>query len=159
MKRYFKNAASRLSSLKLFNWVFVLKNFLLAGAKHFSPCHGAAVNMWRTWLNLKFRQAANWDRLEWGDLLANSWNPALQPQNSWFHLDLLSSSFQTISAGRKMTASVPSTDMSERLYILGHQVFFLLSGLCQTLGAQWLFYSGAASRDPLELYRTARNLY
>ncbi|CAO3687998.1 unnamed protein product [Umbelopsis vinacea] len=35
--------------------------------------------------------------------------------------------------------------MSERLYILGHQMFFLLSGLCQTLGAQWLFYSGAAT--------------
>ncbi|KAG2176518.1 hypothetical protein INT44_007181 [Umbelopsis vinacea] len=42
-------------------------------------------------------------------------------------------------------AALPPSELSDRLYILGHQVFFLLSGLCQTLGAQWLFYSGAAT--------------
>lgn len=44
-----------------------------------------------------------------------------------------------------MTGGAPASDLSKRLYILTHQVFFLLSGLCQTLGAQWLFYQGAAS--------------
>jgi hypothetical protein len=32
------------------------------------------------------------------------------------------------------------------LYILLHQVLFLLSGLCTTLGTQWIFYNGAASK-------------
>jgi hypothetical protein len=45
-----------------------------------------------------------------------------------------------------MTVGTPASDLSRRLYILTHQVFFLLSGLCQTLGAQWLFYQGAASK-------------
>ncbi|KAJ2958699.1 hypothetical protein NQZ79_g5731 [Umbelopsis isabellina] len=44
-----------------------------------------------------------------------------------------------------MTVGAPASDLSRRLYILTHQVFFLLSGLCQTLGAQWLFYQGAAT--------------
>jgi hypothetical protein len=46
-------------------------------------------------------------------------------------------------------AALPPSEVSDRLYILCHQVFFLLSGLCQTFGAQWLFYSGAASEYDL----------
>lgn len=34
----------------------------------------------------------------------------------------------------------------ETLYIVFHQVMFLLTGLCTTLGTQWLFYHGAASK-------------
>lgn len=34
----------------------------------------------------------------------------------------------------------------ETLYIAFHQVMFLLTGLCTTLGTQWLFYHGAASK-------------
>ncbi|KAI7901108.1 uncharacterized protein BX663DRAFT_112373 [Cokeromyces recurvatus] len=35
----------------------------------------------------------------------------------------------------------------ETLYIGFHQVLFLISGLCTTLGIQWLFYHGAATGD------------
>ncbi|KAI8981714.1 hypothetical protein BDF20DRAFT_818337 [Mycotypha africana] len=35
----------------------------------------------------------------------------------------------------------------EVIYIVFHQVLFLISGLCTTLGAQWLFYQGAATGD------------
>ncbi|KAI8083075.1 uncharacterized protein BX664DRAFT_339766 [Halteromyces radiatus] len=37
--------------------------------------------------------------------------------------------------------------IGERLYILFHQVMFLLTGLMTTLGCQWLFYKGAATGD------------
>ncbi|GAA5800654.1 hypothetical protein HPULCUR_006090 [Helicostylum pulchrum] len=35
----------------------------------------------------------------------------------------------------------------ETIYIVTHQVLFLLTGLCTTLGTQWLFYHGAATGD------------
>ncbi|KAK4509276.1 uncharacterized protein ATC70_007626 [Mucor velutinosus] len=35
----------------------------------------------------------------------------------------------------------------ETLYIGFHQVMFLITGLCTTLGTQWLFYHGAATGD------------
>lgn len=35
---------------------------------------------------------------------------------------------------------------ASRLYIIFHQVLFLVTGLITTLGVQWLFYTGAASR-------------
>jgi hypothetical protein len=35
----------------------------------------------------------------------------------------------------------------EGLYILFHQVTFILTGLATTLGCQWLFYHGAASKS------------
>ncbi|KAI8064201.1 hypothetical protein BC940DRAFT_306406 [Gongronella butleri] len=35
----------------------------------------------------------------------------------------------------------------ERLYTLFHQCMFLLTGLVQTFGSQWMFYKGAASGD------------
>ncbi|KAI9476454.1 MAG: hypothetical protein EXX96DRAFT_577229 [Benjaminiella poitrasii] len=35
----------------------------------------------------------------------------------------------------------------ETLYIGFHQIMFLVSGLCTTLGIQWLFYHGAATGD------------
>ncbi|KAI7868254.1 hypothetical protein BDF14DRAFT_1794505 [Spinellus fusiger] len=35
----------------------------------------------------------------------------------------------------------------ERTYIVCHQLLFLLTGLCTTLGIQWLFYKGAATGD------------
>jgi hypothetical protein len=31
--------------------------------------------------------------------------------------------------------------------IILHQIGFLLTGLCTTLGVQWLFYRGAASKS------------
>jgi hypothetical protein len=34
---------------------------------------------------------------------------------------------------------------TDSLEIIAHQVGFLLTGLCTTLGVQWLFYRGAAS--------------
>jgi hypothetical protein len=34
----------------------------------------------------------------------------------------------------------------ETIYIVIHQVSFLITGLCTTLGTQWLFYHGAASK-------------
>lgn len=72
MKRYFKNVASKLNSLKTFLTDFLhSENFLLAIAKTFlaMPCRCCK---YVTHVTLpKFREAANWDRLEWGDLLAN----------------------------------------------------------------------------------------
>ncbi|KAL9543268.1 hypothetical protein MBANPS3_008193 [Mucor bainieri] len=35
----------------------------------------------------------------------------------------------------------------ETLCIGFHQVMFLITGLCTTLGTQWLFYHGAATGD------------
>lgn len=35
------------------------------------------------------------------------------------------------------------------MYVILHQVGFLLTGLCTTLGVQWLFYRGAASMDAI----------
>jgi hypothetical protein len=35
----------------------------------------------------------------------------------------------------------------ENLYIIFHQVMFLLTGLSTTLGTQWIFYHGAASKE------------
>lgn len=39
----------------------------------------------------------------------------------------------------------------ETLYIGFHQVMFLITGLCTTLGTQWLFYHGAASKSDVFL--------
>ncbi|KAI7876998.1 hypothetical protein K492DRAFT_198070 [Lichtheimia hyalospora FSU 10163] len=36
---------------------------------------------------------------------------------------------------------------ASRLYIVFHQVLFLVTGLITTLGVQWLFYTGAATGD------------
>ncbi|KAI8643236.1 hypothetical protein BD408DRAFT_415182 [Parasitella parasitica] len=35
----------------------------------------------------------------------------------------------------------------ETLYIGFHQIMFMVTGLCTTLGTQWLFYNGAATGD------------
>ncbi|RUS33912.1 hypothetical protein BC938DRAFT_483289 [Jimgerdemannia flammicorona] len=40
-------------------------------------------------------------------------------------------------------SSLPFTQSP--LYIFAHQFFYILTGLFQTLGAQWLYYQGAAS--------------
>lgn len=46
-----------------------------------------------------------------------------------------------------------STNNSDSLQIIAHQLGFLLTGLCTTLGVQWLFYRGAASMYKLMLLR------
>ncbi|KAI8885829.1 hypothetical protein K501DRAFT_245305 [Backusella circina FSU 941] len=46
-----------------------------------------------------------------------------------------------------MQSTVDWLHQPGNLYILLHQVLFLMSGLCTTLGTQWIFYNGAATGD------------
>jgi hypothetical protein len=44
----------------------------------------------------------------------------------------------------KVTTATKSNGVS--MYVILHQIGFLSTGLCTTLGVQWLFYRGAASK-------------
>lgn len=47
------------------------------------------------------------------------------------------------------TTANPKIQGTYSIYVILHQMGFLLTGLCTTLGVQWLFYRGAASKVSL----------
>lgn len=48
--------------------------------------------------------------------------------------------------GSDSTIKIHSPVHKISMYVILHQIGFLLTGLCTTLGVQWLFYRGAASK-------------
>jgi hypothetical protein len=60
---------------------------------------------------------------------------------SFFHFPFL---IYVYISNMGATTKSPSNN-NDSMQIIAHQLGFLLTGLCTTLGVQWLFYRGAAS--------------